>query len=100
MGIGHLVLSVGFVVFLVWIASHSPLFRWVVKMFILTLWGLMTVGATLFVIVAIYIPNGSYGAAAAALLVGGFISVFWATLGLPELLKEAKNARRHFILWE
>ena len=74
--IGYAVLSLPIIALLIWVVARSPLLQWILKITLLVAWGLLTVGATLFVIFAIHLPKSNYGAALAALFVGGFISIF------------------------
>ena len=94
------VLSIGLTCLFVWLAVKSPLFLCVIKIGFLVMWALMTVGVTLFAIVAIHIPKASYGAAFFTFIVGGIVSIPWVVVGLPDIIKTVKKTRENMILWE
>jgi hypothetical protein len=83
-----------------WLAAKSPIIGWVLKVTALCLWGLGTVGVTLLVIIAIYLPREQYGAAIFVLILGGFISLFWFVFGVPALLQSIKDFRQSLKIWE
>lgn len=84
----------------IWLLLRSPLLAWVAKLVLLLGWGAATAGVTLFVIITIYLPKEEYFAALAALLVGGFISLFWVFVGIPEILKTLRAAKGGLQLWK
>jgi hypothetical protein len=83
----------------IWLLFRSPFLAWLAKMALLVGWGLMTVGATLFVMVAIYFPRGEYVAAVFALLAGSAVSFFWFVAGLPEIAKSIRAAKNGIPWW-
>ncbi len=83
-----------------WALFMSPLLAWITKLTLLILWGLGTVGATLFVIFAIYIPKEQYLAAIAAFLAGGVVNFFWFVAGIPEIKKAIRSAKGGIPLWK
>ncbi len=94
------VVVIGLLALSVWLLLRSPLLAWVSKFLLLLAWGAGTVGATLFVIFAIYLPKGQYFAAVAAFLAAGFINLFWVLLGVPEIFKMVRATRSGLKLWE
>ena len=90
----------GLCALVIWLFVRSPLLAWVGKIILLLGWGVATVGATLFVIVVIYLPKGQYGAAIGALIAGSFISIFWIVFGIPELVKTVKSGKGGVALWK
>jgi len=93
------IVVLGFLGFYIWCLTRSPLLRWLSAMVALLLWGLITVGATLFVIIAFHIPEKRYGMALAALLAGGFVSYFWFAFGMPILLRLFRAPRSELKPW-
>ncbi len=83
--LGKIVFFTAMLAGFVWLAYKSPLFRWLVQMVAIVLWGLVTVGATLAVVLLVYLPQGRYAAAAWALLLGLAMSAPWYWLGWPAL---------------
>jgi len=83
-----------------WVLFKSPFLAWIAKLALLILWGLGTVGATLFVIFAIYFPKEQYLAAFAALLAGSIVNFFWFVAGVPEIKKTIQSAKRGIPLWK
>jgi hypothetical protein len=83
-----------------WVIFQSPLLRWLSVFVVFSAWGVGTVGATLFVILAIHVPAGHYGAAVMTLVFGGILSAFWFFSGLPFLINHCKELRTSCALWE
>lgn len=99
--IGYAVIGFAFLAVVIWLMSHSPILRWLIKVAALSGWGLFAVGGVLFVILKIHLPQGHYGIALATLLVGAFMNVPWFIVGLPELKKcFADKQERRFVVWE
>jgi hypothetical protein len=96
----HPLVLVGVVCLLWWLYSKSPALRWIGKVALLVVWGVMTVGMIVFVVFAIYIPRGEYVGALFAVLAGSVICFLWVALGAPELLKTLKIAKNGIKLWE
>ena len=96
----HPIFGVGAVVLFVFLLMRSSVFYWVIKIVVLLLWGLATVGATIFVVVAIHIPKEHYLAAVLTLVFGGFISLFWVFFGLPALVRSFRPDRSGRRPWQ
>lgn len=94
------IVAIGLLALFAWLLLRSPLLAWMTKLFLLLLWGVGTIGATLFVIFGIYLPKGQYLAAVAAFFAAGLINLFWILIGIPELLKMFRTARGGLNLWE
>lgn len=78
---------------------RSPIFAWVVSIISLLAWGIFPLGIAAFVIFRIYLPRGSYVTAMASAILAAVITIPWATLGIPAIVKNVKESRRHFVLW-
>lgn len=99
--IGYIVIGCASIALLVWLMTHSPLLRWLVKVAALFVWGVFTVGGVLFVVLKVYLPQGRYGVALVTILIGAVICVPWLIFGLPELKKCFVNKHeRRFVVWE
>jgi hypothetical protein len=98
--IGRIVIGGAILSGIIWVCVHIPIVGWLLKLFLLALWGLATAGATIFVIAVMDLPRHEYGSALLTLLVGGFLSSFWFAFGLPELIRSVKDARSNLKLWE
>lgn len=83
-----------------WGVFKSPFLRWLSAFAVFAAWGVCSVGATLFTILAIHLPAGHYGAAIGTLVFGGILSVFWFACGLPFLIDHCKELRASLSLWE
>lgn len=83
-----------------WAIFRSPLLAWITKLTLLIVWGLGTVGATLFVIFVIYLPKEQYLAALATLLVSSIINFFWLIAGVPEIRKTIQSAKGGLPIWK
>ena len=92
--IGRFVIGGTILLGIVWLSTTSPLASWLFKVALLSLWGVATIGSTLFVIFVIDLPHHQYGTAFLTLLVGGFLSSFWVFIGLPALLQVFKDMPR------
>lgn len=84
----------------IWAIFQSPFLRWLSAFLLFAAWGVGTVGATLFVILAIHLPAGHYGAAVGTLVFGGLLSFFWLAYGLPFLIGHCKELRSSLVMWE
>lgn len=78
----------------IWLLFRSPRFAWFAKLFMLIGWGLLTVGAMLYVVFAIYIPQRQYFAAIATVVASGVMCFFWFVVGLPEIAKMLRSATK------
>lgn len=87
---GALVATIAVGCLVLWVVSKSPFTAALLSVLALAAWGLASVGAVLFVVLAIYLPAGALGAAIATVLVGAFLYVPWFIWGLPALLKQGK----------
>ena len=94
------VFLIGFWVLFFWLVYRSPLLAWLVKVTLLTGWGAGTVGVTLYVAFAIYLPKRQYFAAIATVLAMGIVNFFWIVAGVPELKKLFRAVKGGIPLWD
>ena len=85
LAIGDAVLSFAIIGGAIWLSTISPIFAWLLKVALLVGWGAVTFGATAFVVFAIDLPRGEYGAALGAVVVGSILYLPWFFFGLPSL---------------
>lgn len=98
--IGYAVIGLGFLMAILWLVSRSPLLAWLLKVGLLVLWGIATLGAVLYVVFGIYLPEGRYGVALLSVAVGAVGYVPWFAFGVPELKNSFKKQNRSHATWE
>ena len=97
--IGHPLSGVAFIAFVGWLLYRSPLLAWTTLVLLLIAWGFGSVGATLYVILGIYLPDGDYLSAALALLAGTTIIVPWAFIGFPKIVRMNRTGTTGLKAW-
>lgn len=90
-----------FIFFMIWVVSKSPALRWFAMFLVMAGWGVMAVGAPLFVALAIHAPKGNYIAAVATAVLGlAALGSFWIAYGWPSLCETCKDFKGSMRLWD